>query len=132
MTNKGLLWVSLRLVGDVAAMASAVDLHCTEPPPVGQQTGVILPPTATNARLESLREDGKNPAIVVLCVIRRLALLWVEVLASRASVHASKPPARAAIEFLTNSLRCRTVQLRTSLRPDDLQRSASMKLDLLD
>lgn len=43
---------------------------------MGQQTGVILPPTATNPRLESLQEDGKSPAIVVLCVFRRLALLW--------------------------------------------------------
>jgi hypothetical protein len=71
---------------------------------VGQQTGVILPPTATNPRLESLQEDGKSPAIVVLCVIRRLALLWVEVLASRASVHASKPPARAAISGIVTAV----------------------------
>ena len=71
---------------------------------MGQQTGVILPPTATNPRLESLQEDGKSPAIVVLCVIRRLALLWVEVLASRASVHASKPPARAAISGIVTAV----------------------------
>ena len=31
--------------------------------------------TATNAKLESLQEDGKIPAIVVLCVIRHLARL---------------------------------------------------------
>jgi len=71
---------------------------------VGQQTGVILPPSATNPRLESLQEDGKSPAIVVLCVIRRLTLLWVEVLASRASVHASKPPARAAISGIVTAV----------------------------
>src|SRR5262249_41599017 len=71
---------------------------------VGQQTGAILPPTATNPRLESLQEDGKSPAIVVLCVIRRLALLWVEVLASRASEHASKPPARAAISGIVTAV----------------------------
>ena len=71
---------------------------------MGQQTGVILPPTATNPRLESLQEDGKSPAIFVLCVIRRLALLWVEVLASRASVHASKPPARAAISGIVTAV----------------------------
>ena len=71
---------------------------------MGQQTGVILPPTATNPRLESLQEDGKSPAIVVLCVIRRLALLWVEVLASRAPAHASKPPARAAISGIVTAV----------------------------
>jgi hypothetical protein len=64
----------------------------------------MLPPTATNPRLESLQEDGKSPAIVVLCVIRRLTLLWVEVLASRASVHASKPPARAAISGIVTAV----------------------------
>ena len=71
---------------------------------MGQQTGVILPPTATNPRLENLQEDGKSPAIVVLCVIRRLALLWVEVLASRSSVLASKPPARAAISGIVTAV----------------------------
>src|SRR5262249_42611647 len=93
---------------------------------VGQQTGVILPPTATNPRLESLQEDGTSPAIVVLCVIRRLALFWVEVLASRASVHASKPPARAAISGIVTAVPGPLLQRQ----PISATKSAQPLLDL--